>query len=230
MSQVILITGSTRGIGFEIARQCGKLHFHVVISGRNEQGLQLAVERLYQEGIDVDSILMDISNIESIENASKLFATRNQKIDVLVNNAAILLPEDKSLLLNNESILDQTILTNSMGALYVTRSFLPFMHSPGKILMISSEGGVLNGPLKGWSPAYCLSKTLLNAITRQLAFELLDRSISVNAITPGFVRSSMGGKNAPRSLEKGAETPVWLAGSPITDTGKFWKDKETISW
>ena len=230
MDKIILITGSSKGIGFEIARQCGKMHYHVILSGRDETRLKKAVERLHLEQIEADSILMDISSKESIKNASEKFATWNMKLDVLINNAAILLHEDTSLLLNDECILEKTILTNSYGALNVTKSFLPFIKSPGKILMLSSEGGILNGPLKGWSPAYCLSKTLLNGITKQLAYELLEKDISVNAVSPGYVRTDMGGKNAPQSVEKGAETVVWLAMINFPDTGRFWKDKEIIGW
>jgi NAD(P)-dependent dehydrogenase (short-subunit alcohol dehydrogenase family) len=230
MSKIILITGSSRGIGFEIARQCGIMHFHVILSGRNESNLIEAVEKLHQENIEADLIVMDISNKESIKNAAVQFATMNLKIDVLINNAAILEHEDTSLLDNDELILEKAILTNSYGPLYVTKSFLPFIKSPGKIIMISSEGGILNGPLKGWSPAYCLSKTLLNAITKQLAFELLEKDISVNAVTPGYVRTDMEGINATQSVEKAAESAVWLAIINLPDTGRFWKDKKIISW
>lgn len=83
----------------------------------------------------------------------------------------------------------------------------------------------------GWSPAYCVSKTMLNAITRQLAYELSARNISVNAVCPGWVKTDMGGRHATRSVEKGAETVVWLASEARQElTGKFFKDKEEINW
>jgi NAD(P)-dependent dehydrogenase (short-subunit alcohol dehydrogenase family) len=89
----------------------------------------------------------------------------------------------------------------------------------------------MSDPVGGWSPAYCVSKTLLNSITRQLAYELESKNISVNAVCPGWVRTDMGGKNASRMVEKGAETPVWLATeAPQELTGKFFRDKKQIPW
>ena len=89
----------------------------------------------------------------------------------------------------------------------------------------------MSDPVGGWSPAYCVSKTLLNSITRQLANELGMKNISVNAADPGWVRTDMGGRSATRAVEKGAETPVWLASEASQDfTGKFFRDKKEIDW
>ena len=231
MSKVILITGSNKGIGFEIARQCGKLGFFVIISGRDETRLKTALEKLHKEKIDADSLLIDVSSLKSIENAAKQFTSKKLKIDVLVNNAGISIHGDNQLVHNDKYILDQTINTNSYGPLFVTRALLPFIKSPGRIVMVSSGGGVLNGEVAGWSPAYCVSRTLLNAITKQLAHELKDKNISVNAVCPGWVRTDLGGAGATRSVEKGAETPVWLSSEVSQDlTGLFFRDKKVISW
>jgi NAD(P)-dependent dehydrogenase (short-subunit alcohol dehydrogenase family) len=231
MTKVILITGSNKGIGYEIARQCGKLGFHVVLSGRDETRLRSALEKLHEEKISADSLLMDVSSPQSIENAAEQFALKKLKIDVLVNNAAISIHGDKSLIHNEDIILDKILSTNSIGPLSVTKAFLKFIQNPGRIIMISSSGGVMNGEVGGWSPAYCVSKTLLNAITKQLAFELKAKNISVNAACPGWVRTDMGGSAATRSVEKGAETPVWLSSEASQSlTGQFFRDKKIISW
>jgi NAD(P)-dependent dehydrogenase (short-subunit alcohol dehydrogenase family) len=231
MSKIILITGSNKGIGYEIARQCSKLGFFVIISGRDETRLKTALENLRKEKINADSLLMDVSSLESIENAAKLFTSKKLKLDVLVNNAGINIKGDNQLLQNDKNILDQTINTNSYGPLFVTKAFLPFIESPGRIVMISSGGGVLNGEVAGWSPAYCVSKTLLNAITKQLAHELKDKNISVNAVCPGWVRTDLGGAGATRTVEKGGETPVWLSSEASQDlTGLLFRDKKVISW
>jgi NAD(P)-dependent dehydrogenase (short-subunit alcohol dehydrogenase family) len=174
---------------------------------------------------------MDVSKPESIEKAALSFASKNLKIDVLVNNAGIIVRGDNQLHKNDNSILIRTIETNSYGPLRVTNAFLPFINSPGRIVMVSSGGGVLNGEVGGWSPAYCVSKTLLNAITKQLAYEIKDKNISVNAVCPGWVRTDLGGEGASRSVEKGAETPVWLATEALNNlTGLFFRDKNVISW
>jgi len=231
MNKVIFITGSNKGIGYEIARQCGKRGFHVIISGRDETRLKMALENLQKEKINADSLLMDVSSLESIETAGNQFNSKKLKIDVLVNNAGIIIKGDYKLLQNDRNILQQTIITNSYGPLFVTKVFLPFITSPGRIVMISSGGGVLNGEVAGWSPAYCVSKTLLNAITKQLSYELKDKNISVNAVCPGWVRTDLGGSDATRSLEKGTETPVWLSSEASQElTGLFFRDKKVIPW
>jgi NAD(P)-dependent dehydrogenase (short-subunit alcohol dehydrogenase family) len=231
MSKVVLITGSNKGIGYEIAKQCGKLGFYVIISGRDDTRMKTALENLQKEKINADSLLMDISSLESIEKAAIQFTSKKLKIDVLVNNAGINIKGDNQLLINDNNILFQTITTNSYGPLFVTKAFLPFIESQGRIVMISSGGGVLNGDVAGWSPAYCVSKTLLNSITKQLAYELKDKNISVNAVCPGWVRTDMGGAGATRSVEKGAETPVWLSSEASQDlTGLLFRDKKVISW
>jgi len=160
MSKVILITGSNKGIGYEIARQCGKLGFYVIISGRDETRLKAALENLHKQKISADSLLMDVSSLESIENAARQFTSKKLKLEVLVNNVGINIKGDNQLLQNDKNILAQTINTNSYGPLFVSKAFLPFIRSPGRIVMISSGGGVLNGEVAGWCPAYCVSKTL----------------------------------------------------------------------
>jgi len=227
----ILITGSNRGIGFEIARQCGKLGWQVIISGRDESRLQQALKQLQTENIHADMLLIDVSNPGSILNAARQFGSLKKPLDVLVNNAGVGIKGDESLTESQENIFTETLTANSYGPLRVTKAFLPFMKSPARVIMISSGGGSMTDEVAGWWPAYCVSKTLMNAITRHLAYELREKNISVNAVCPGWVRTDMGGRNATRSVEKGAETPIWLAtDAPPSLTGKFFRDKEEIPW
>ncbi len=230
MIKTILITGSAKGIGFETARQLGKLGHRVIISGRNKALLEKAAQKLLDEGVNTESLLMDVSDHKSIIHAATLYSKMNRKLDVLINNAAILSDEDNSILQENE-LLEQTLLNNSIGPLRVCRAFLPYMNTPSRMINISSGGGSMTDPVGGWAPAYCVSKTLLNSITRQLASELEGNHISVNAVCPGWVRTDMGGAGASRPVGKGAETPVWLAieaGHELT--GKFFRDKKEIPW
>ncbi len=227
----VLITGSNRGIGFETARQLGLKGFHVVISGRDQAKISHALKALKKENISAEILLMDVGSEESVRIAAMDWKKRNQMLDVIINNAAILLKEDHSLLEQEHEIFSVTLNTNCHGPLRIIRAFLPHLNRPGKIINVSSGGGSMTDPVGGWSPAYCASKTLLNALTRQLAYELRSEEISVNALCPGWVRSDMGGRGAPRSLEKGAETPVWLA-SEVSHkiTGKIFRDKKEIEW
>ncbi len=231
MYPTALITGANKGIGFEIARQLGRRGFHVVISGRNETALHAALEQLSSEKLRVVTLLMDVSSEASIRAAAESLSRQGVALDVLINNAAILLKTDRSLSTQAIEIFDQTLQTNCYGALNVVRHFLPLMKSPGRIINVSSGGGSMTDPVGGWSPAYCVSKSLLNAMTRHLAYELAGRGIAVNAVCPGWVKTDMGGSGATRSVERGAETPVWLAteaGQYLS--GKFFRDKREIPW
>jgi NAD(P)-dependent dehydrogenase (short-subunit alcohol dehydrogenase family) len=176
-------------------------------------------------------ILMDVSLFESVKTAARILAERNIQLDTIINNAAILLKEDQSLTVSGDEFLKKTINTNCYGPMRVIHAFLPLMKTPARIINLSSRGGSMSEPVGGWSPAYCVSKTMLNALTRNLAYELLPRRISINAVCPGWVRTEMGGKSASRSIEHGAETPVWLASeAPLELTGKFFRDKSEIKW
>lgn len=226
----ILITGSNKGIGFEISRQLAKLGHHVILSGRDSVRLQQAKEKLLNEGLSLDAILIDTSDENSIRLAAEQLHQKNIKLDVLVNNAAILVKSDGHILHDDQTILEQTLNVNALGILRVCKYFLPTLSRPSRIINISSGGGSMSDPVGGWSPAYCVSKSLLNAITRQVAFSLKSQKISVNAVDPGWVRTDMGGSSAPRNVEEGADTAVWLATTEKTPTGKFFRDRREINW
>lgn len=226
----ILITGSNKGIGYETARQLLLLGHHVIVSGRDAARLGLAVKELGKVGGSVRALLMDVGETGSIENAAAELTKDRVKLDVLVNNAAVLHKPDNNLVQDPESILSDTLNTNCMGPLRVAKAFLPLMDSPAHIINLSSGGGSMTDPVEGWSPAYCVSKSMLNALTRHLAYELESKRISVNAVCPGWVKTDMGGRSAPRSVERGAETIVWLATAEKSVTGKFFRDKKVIPW
>ncbi|HLN55354.1 MAG TPA: SDR family NAD(P)-dependent oxidoreductase [Bacteroidales bacterium] len=227
----ILITGANRGLGFEIARQIYNAGYHVFLSGRSEEDLENAREKLLTGDQSVETVVMDVSSDDSVKHAAQLLYERRIMLDVIVNNAGILLKEDDSLLDDTSHTLITIINTNSYGPLRVVKEFIHLMNTPGRIINISSGGGSMSDPVEGWSPAYCTSKTLLNAITRHLAYELRETGISVNAVCPGWLKTDMGGRSAPRTVEKGAHTPVWLATeAPQELTGKFFRDKREIPW
>lgn len=228
--KTILITGANKGIGFETARQLLRKGQRAIISGRDEIRLQKAADSLKHEGGEVRTLLMDVSAGGSINQAASVLLRERLKLDVLINNAASLNKTDQSLLNDDELVFTQTLTANGMGPLRVTKAFLPLLGSPGRIINISSGGGSMTDPVGGWSPAYCVSKSLLNAITRHLAYELEKKKIDVNAVCPGWVKTDMGGKSAPRGVERGAETIVWMALADRVPTGMFFRDKKVIPW
>ncbi len=226
-----LITGANKGIGFETARQLAQKGFHVFISGCDETKLSEALKNLEDETDSAEAVLMDVSKDESVSGAAKFFSSNKIKLDVLINNAGILLKEDRSLVESDAELLEMIINTNSYGPMRVIKTFIHVMNNPGRIINITSGGGSMFEPVGGWSPAYCVSKTLLNSFTRHLAYELKGNGISVNAVCPGWVRTDMGGRSAPRSVRQGAETQVWLASeAPQKLTGKIFRDKSEIEW
>ena len=216
----ILITGSNKGIGFEMGRQLARLGHHVILTARDPGKGRSASEKLKGDNLSVQFIPLDISNSRSIGEAVATLKAEGLKLDVLINNAAILLKEDQSLLKNESSVTGITLQTNAVSHLEVIRSFLPLIPKGGRI--IDAVGG--------WSPAYCISKSLLNAMTRHLAYELVSQDITVCAMCPGWVKTDMGGKSAPLSVKEGADTGVWLATAENIPTGKFFSNRKVIPW
>ena len=227
--KTVLVTGANKGIGFEICRQLGALGFHVILSARNKERGIKAANALSEMRYKIDFLQMDVSNEKSIMDVINEFKRHEVKLDVLINNAVILLDDTDILDLKTE-VLEKTIYTNTFGAFWVIKTFLPLLNNGGRIINISSGLGSLN-EMSDYAPAYSISKTAMNAITKQFSIALKDKNIAVNSVSPGWVRTDMGGENASRPVEKGAETAVWLAvDAPINLTGKFLRDKKEIEW
>jgi NAD(P)-dependent dehydrogenase (short-subunit alcohol dehydrogenase family) len=234
--RIALVTGANKGIGFEVARDLARKGFHVFLGARNEKAGQAAVEKLHGEntarsGITATFIKIDISKPESIRRAAEEFSRKSDRLDTLVNNAGILLDDDKDVLMVAPETFETTLRTNTLGALLVSQAFVPFLKKSDapRIVNVSSGGGQLAGGADGWAPAYCISKTALNGVTSQLAAAL--PKFAVNSVCPGWVQTDMGGANATRSVGEGATGIVWLAvDAPQNETGKFWRDRKVIPW
>ncbi len=230
------VTGANKGIGFEVARQLAREGFRVFLGARDQEAGKAAAERLNQEtrkagNEEVNFLQIDIAKPEIIRRAAEEFARQSDRLDALVNNAGILLDEDKDVLALSAEMFQTTLRTNTLGALLVAQAFLPFLRKSDnpRIVNVSSGGGQLADGADGWAPAYCISKTALNGVTVQLAAALPD--FAVNCVCPGWVRTDMGGANATRSIAEGASGIVWLAAdAPQGETGKFWRDRKVIPW
>jgi len=228
--KVALVTGANKGIGFEVARQLARQGLRVFLGARNEKAGRAAAEKLRADG-DVIFLMIDIANANSIRAAAEEFSRQGDRLDVLVNNAGILLDEDKSALTMTPEIFETTLRTNTLGPWVVAQAFAPLLKKSQapRIVNVSSGGGQLEDGADGWAPGYCVSKTALNGVTVQLAAAL--PKCAVNSVCPGWVRTEMGGANADRSVGEGAATIVWLATEAPHDlTGKFVKDRKVIPW
>jgi len=234
--RIALVTGANKGIGFEVARDLARKGFHVFLGARDTEAGEAAAEKLRKEGEKEDYgeirfLKIDVSKPDSIRHAAEEFSRKSDRLDTLVNNAGILLDDDKDVLMVAPEIFETTLRTNMLGALLVSRAFVPFLknNDAPRIVNVSSGGGQLTDGADGWAPAYCISKTALNGVTVQLAAAL--PKFAVNSVCPGWVRTDMGGSNATRSVAEGASGVVWLASeAPQSMTGKFFRDRKVIPW
>jgi len=224
-----LVTGANRGIGFEIARRLCFAGFKVFVCGRSEEKIKQAIGMLKGEGHHVESKVLDVTDAESISSLAEELERDAVNLDALVNNAAVLLDRDMGIMEIDDKTIMNTLKTNTLAPLMVTKGLMGALKSGSRVVMMSSGAGAFCEGISDWAPVYSLSKTGLNAITRQMAKALAPREILVNAVCPGWVQTSMGGEGAPRKVEQGAETPVWLA-TEVNVTGKFWRDKNEIPW
>ncbi len=228
-ARTALVTGGNRGIGLEVCRQLAGRGLQVLLSGRDPDAAATAARAI---GRDVQAIQLDVSNEVSIDHAKTDIDKRFGGVDLLVNNAAIMLNEYDSLFETPLDNLRRTFETNVLGAVAVSQAFVPGMvdRGYGRIVNVSSRAGQLT-TMSGYAPAYSMSKAALNAFTRQLADATNGSGVLVNSACPGWVQTAMGGRNAPRSVEEGADTIVWLATLPDDGpTGSFFADRQTIAW
>ena len=238
--KVALVTGATRGIGFETARQLANAGIHVLLGGRDRDKAVAAALKLQAEGLQVEAIAIDVANDASIAQAAQDVTRRHGRLDILVNNAGVLRddaqrkPSEQSW-----STWRETFDTNVFGVVATTQAFLPLLRQApaARIVNVSSLLGSVaanNDPASPIYdiklPAYNVSKSAVNAWTVQLAHELKDTAIKVNAVHPGSVKTDM---NAAGDLDvaDGARTSVRMA---LLDadgpTGGFVFFEETLPW
>jgi len=226
-----LITGANKGIGHEVARQLAAKGFHVFVGARNAKAGRKAAEEIAKKCGKATFLEIDVADSNSVTNAAREFSNIEDYLDVLVNNAGIIVDGDDAILEISDDLFRKTLETNTLGPLRVTRAFAPSLRKSKapRVINVSSGGGQLTDGADGWAPAYCISKTALNGLTAQIAAAL--PKFAVNSVCPGWVRTEMGGENASRSVEEGADTIVWLANEATQDlTGKFLRDRKEIPW
>ena len=229
MAKTALITGANRGMGYESAKQLLAKNYKVYLGVRDPQKQGEKVEELDGEAT---WLTIDVAKAESIKSAADWLADNEKHLNVLINNAGIYPDCGKTILDIDQAQLGETLQTNTFGPILVSQQFVRMLKkgSDPRIVNVSSGYGQLGG-LAPDVPSYCLSKLALNGVTKMLAEFLSDDGISVNSVCPGWVRTEMGGENAPRSVAEGAAGIVWVADeAPQELSGKFFRDGEEISW
>ena len=240
-SRIALVTGATRGIGFETARQLATEGVHVLLAGRDRGKAVEAALKLQAEGLPVEALALDVTREDSIAAAADEVARKHGRLDILVNNAGIARddaqrkPSEQTL-----AVWRETFDTNVFGVIAVTQAFLPLLRksSAGRIVNVSSILGSLAlhsdpaSPIYDFKiPAYNVSKSAVNAWTVQLAHELRDTPIKVNAVHPGYVRTDMNAGEGELDVADGARTSVRTA---LLDeagpNGGYVYFEETLPW
>jgi NAD(P)-dependent dehydrogenase (short-subunit alcohol dehydrogenase family) len=239
--KVALVTGATRGIGFETVRQLAEQGIHTLLAGRDAGRAKEAAKKLADAGLPVESIVLDVTDSASIEAAVMTVKDAYGKLDILVNNAGILLDAlDKAPSQQSLQVWRDTFDTNLFAVVEVTNAFLPLVKaSPaGRIVNVSSQLGSIglhldpSSSIYGFKiPAYNVSKTAINAWTIHLAYELRDTPIKVNAIHPGYVQTEMNGGHGEIDVPTGAKSSVQMATLDANGpSGTFTYLGKTLPW
>jgi NAD(P)-dependent dehydrogenase (short-subunit alcohol dehydrogenase family) len=231
VEKVALVTGANRGIGLEVVRQLAQRGFAVVLTARDPRKAWTAALPLAGEGLNVIPLKLDVTDAESVREAARFVEERFGRLDVLVNNAAILYDDWQRAETADLETVREAFETNTLGAWRVAQAFIPLLRRSkhGRLVNVSSESGSL-ASMGGGTPAYSVSKVALNALTRMLADELRTSNVLVNSVCPGWVATEMGGPDAPRTVEEGAASVMWAATLPDDGpTGGFFRDGKPLA-
>lgn len=231
--QVAIVTGGSRGIGFAAARGLGQAGATVVLVARDGAGVTAAATALQSEGIDAVGHAADVSDPDAVHRL-KTDLGPLAEADLLVLAAGVMAERMSKTLRTSWQEWRRVLAVNLDGAFVMTTAFAPGMveRRRGRIISVSACLGRFSGPgTSGGLAPYRVSKAALNALTRNLAAEIGPRGVLVDAMCPGHCRTDMGGPDAPRSAEEGAETIVWLATrADPAPTGLLWEDRAIVPW
>lgn len=231
MPPITVVTGANRGIGLEVTRQLAQRGHMVYLGSRDLQAGRRAAEPLIAAGLAVEPIALDITDPVTINALATQIGAEHGRVDVLVNNAAILYDTWQSATDADLTTVREALETNVLGTWKTTQALLPLLRrsSHARIVNVSSGAGALTDMGAG-IPAYRVSKVALNALTRMWAAELTRPRILVNSICPGWVATDMGGPGG-RPVTEGAAGIVWAATLPDDGpSGGLFRDRRSIDW
>ena len=226
-----VVTGANRGIGLEVVRQLAREGYVAILGARDADNGAAAAESLRAEGLEVEARQLDVSDPDSAAAFGAALARDHDRLDVLVNNAANHYDTWERGVDAHLDVVREAMETNLLGAWRTTQACLPLLRRSAcaRIVNVSSGGGALTD-MGGGTPAYRVSKTALNALTRILAAELRGDRILVNSVCPGWVATDMGGPGG-RSVEEGAASVMWAVRlGDDGPTGGFFRDGRRIDW
>ncbi|HEY2470371.1 MAG TPA: SDR family oxidoreductase [Terracidiphilus sp.] len=238
--KIALITGANKGIGYEVARELGAQGVIVLVGARNPQLGQAAATKLTSGGSDAHFIELDVTKDETVARAAQRIAADYGRLDILVNNAGVLEKGDGPPSIADPNAVRRALDVNFFGVLTVTQAMLPLVRkaASGRIVMLSSGLGSLawnadpNSPFAAFKPlGYNGSKAILSMMTIQLAWELRDTPIKVNAVNPGYTATDINNNQGTQSIEEGAAETVRQALAPDSaPTGGFFETGGVVPW
>lgn len=234
--QVALVTGGSRGIGLAAARGLGARGATVVVVGRTDDSAAAAAATLVADGIDAVGVGCDVGVAEEMATLPERLGPLSA-VDVLICAAGVMSERTAKTLRTSESEWRRVMAVNLDGVWRTMVAFVPGMveRRHGRVVAVSACLGRMSGPgnAGGLAP-YRVAKAGVNALVRNLAHEqgMGMRGVLVDATCPGHCRTDMGGEDAPRSAEQGAETALWLAGRSAdgAQTGVLWEDGQVVPW
>jgi NAD(P)-dependent dehydrogenase (short-subunit alcohol dehydrogenase family) len=224
-----VVTGGTRGIGLAVVTGLARLGTTVVAVGRDAERAEQVASELVAQGLDVVGAACDVSDALAVQELAAGLGDLGAP-DLLVCSAAVM--GGARTVRTEPEEWERVMATNLTGVYAATRAFgTPMMaRRSGRIVALSACLGRMSGPgtSGGWAP-YRVSKAAVNALVKNLAAEA--RGVAVDAVCPGHCRTDMGGSEAPRSAEEGADTVLWLATrDQVSPTGLLWEDRQPVPW
>jgi len=238
--RVALVTGGNKGIGLAAVRALAKKGVQVVLGSRNEIRGAAALEQLKKEGLTVTMARLDVTSLDSISSARRQILREFGRLDILVSNAGVMPDRETSILDLTPEHLGEALQTNLLGPLQLAQAVIPDMieQNYGRIVHVSTTLGLLaemanpKSPFAGLRcPAYRISKASLNALTALLSCGLSGTNVLVNSLCPGWVKTDMGGPEAPGKPENSGEDIAWLATLPDGGpSGQFFRDRKPVAW
>lgn len=238
--KIALVTGANKGIGFEVARQLAGADCTVLLGARNRELGEAAAAALRAEDLDVRYLAIDLTDHATIAAAAETVAADFGRLDILVNNAGIADPADGPPSKASLEAIERIFQVNFFGTIAVTQAMLPLLRksTAGRLVNVSSGLGSLTQNSDPASPYYHVkvlgynaSKAALNMLTVQLAYELRDTPMKVNAADPGYTATDLNGHSGPQTVPEGSAETVRLALLPDDGpTGTYSDSKGIVPW
>ena len=217
-----------------IAMQLADRGIHVIAAARDIEAGRAVVGEIVDARGSAEAFALDVVDAAQCQAVFDHVTATHGRLDILVNNAGVALDKWIPGLEVDLDLLRQTMEVNVYGPLRLCQLFIPLMQQRrhGRVVNLSTELASLSEMEMGYTVAYRSAKAALNAVTKMLSLELKEYpDILVNAAAPGWVKTELGGGDAARTPEEGADTPVWLATLPADGpTGGFFRDRESYAW